>query len=85
VLDGEAIDAAAKDPEAIAQLTVDTWGRSAPIPPTGGGLYYGRNSHRQRRLQAFETGSESLMSGGWVRRLVSVDQVRGALQGGATC
>jgi hypothetical protein len=75
VLDGEAIDAAAKDPLAIGQLMVDqVWAEGTD--PTGGGLYYERNSHRHRHLQAFETGSEDMMTGGWVRVLVSADQVR---------
>ena len=68
VLDGEAIDAAAKDPLAIGQLMVDqvyVWAEGTD--PTGGGLYYERNSHRHRHLQAFETGSEDMMTGGWVR------------------
>ena len=74
ILDGDAIDAAAKDPLAIGQLMVDqVWAEGTD--PTGGGLYYERNSQRHRRLQAFETGSEDLMTGGWVRVLVSADQV----------
>ena len=74
ILDGEDIDAAAKDPLAIGQLMVDqVWAEGTD--PTGGGLYYERNSQRHRRLQAFETGSEDLMTGGWVRVLVSADQV----------
>jgi len=44
--------------------------------PTGGGLYYERNSNQLRRLQAFETGSEDFMTGGWVRVLASAAQVR---------
>ena len=44
--------------------------------PTGGGLYYERSSNRHRRLQAFETGSEDFMTGGWVRVLASAEQVR---------
>ena len=44
--------------------------------PAGGGLYYERNSNRYRQLQAFETGSEDLMTGGWVRVLASAEQVR---------
>lgn len=75
ILDGEAIDAAAQNPLAIGQLMVDqVWAEGTD--PTGGGLYYERNSQRHRRLQAFETGSEDLMTGGWVRVLVSADQVR---------
>jgi hypothetical protein len=66
VIDGEAIDAAAKDPLAIGQLMVDqVWAEGTD--PTGGGLYYERNSHCHRHLQAFETGSEDMMTGGWVR------------------
>jgi hypothetical protein len=44
--------------------------------PTGGGLYYEHNSNQHRRLQAFETGSEDFMTGGWVRVLASAEQVR---------
>ncbi len=44
--------------------------------PAGGGLYYERNSNPHRRLQAFETGSEDLMAGGWERVLASAEQVR---------
>jgi hypothetical protein len=44
--------------------------------PTGGGLYYERKSNRHRRLQAFETGSEEMMTGGWVRVLASAGQVQ---------
>jgi hypothetical protein len=44
--------------------------------PTGGGLYYERNSNQHRRLQAFETGSEDFMTGGWVRVLATAEQVR---------
>jgi hypothetical protein len=74
VLDGEAIDAAAKDPQAIGKLMVDqVWAEGTD--PTGGGLYYERNSNQHRRLQAFETGSEAMMTGGWVRVLVSAEQV----------
>lgn len=75
VLDGEAIDAAASDPVAIGKLMVDqVWAEGTD--PTGGGLYYERNSNRHRRLQAFETGSEDFMTGGWVRVLASAEQVR---------
>lgn len=70
VLDGEAIDAAAKDPAAIGKLMVDqAWAEGGD--PTGGALYYERSSSSHRRLQAFETGSESFMTGGWVRVLVT--------------
>ena len=44
--------------------------------PAGGGLYCERNSNRHRRLQAFETGCEDFMTGGWVRVLASAEQVR---------
>jgi hypothetical protein len=75
ILDGEAIDAAADDPLAIGKLMVDqVWAEGTD--PTGGGLYYERNSNRHRRLQAFETGSEDFMTGGWVRVLASAEQVR---------
>ena len=68
VLDGEAIDAAARDPLAIGKLMVDqVWAEGTD--PTGGGLYYERNSNQHRRLQVFETGSEDFMTGGWVRVL----------------
>jgi hypothetical protein len=51
VLDGEAIDAAARDPLAIGKLMVDqVWAEGTD--PTGGGLYYERNSNQHRRLQA---------------------------------
>jgi hypothetical protein len=74
VLDGEAIDAAARDPLAIGMLMVDqVWAEGKD--PTGGGLYYERKSNQHRRLQAFETGSEDLMTGGWVRVLASPRQV----------
>ena len=74
VLDGEAIDAAASAPVAIGKLMVDqVWAEGTD--PTGGGLYYERNSSRHRRLQAFETGSEDFMTGGWVRVLASAEQV----------
>jgi hypothetical protein len=73
VLDGEAIDAAAQDPLAIGKLMVDqVWAEGTN--PTGGGLYYERNSNQHRRLQAFETGSEDFMTGGWVRVLASAEQ-----------
>ncbi len=75
VLDGEAIDAAAQDPLAIGKLMVDqVWAEGTD--PSGGGLYYERNSNRHRRLQVFETGSEDFMTGGWVRVLASAEQVR---------
>jgi hypothetical protein len=74
VLDGEAIDAAAQDPLAIGKLMVDqVWAEGTD--PTGGGLYYERNSNQHRRLQAFETGSEDFMTGGWVRVLATAEQV----------
>ena len=80
VLDGEAIDKAAEDPQKIGQLMVDqVWAEGTD--PTGGGLYYERNSQHHRRLQAFETGSEDLMTGGWVRVLVSADQVGSEREG----
>ena len=41
--------------------------------PLGHACLWG--SQRHRRLQAFETSSEDLMTGGWVRVLVSADQV----------
>jgi hypothetical protein len=44
--------------------------------PTGGGLHYERSSNQHRRLQAFETGSEDFMTGGWVRVLAIAEQVR---------
>ena len=75
VLDGEAIDAAARDPLAIGKLMVDqVWAEGTD--PTGGGLYYERNSNQHRRLQVFETGSEDFMTGGWVRVLATAEQVR---------
>ena len=75
VLDGEAIDAAAQDPLAIGKIMVaQVWAEGTD--PTGGGLYFERNTNRHRRLQAFETGSEVFMTGGWVRVLVSAEQVR---------
>jgi hypothetical protein len=75
VLDGEAIDAAASDPVAIGKLMVgQVWAEGTD--PTSGGLYYERSSNRHRRLQAFETGSEDFMTGGWVRVLASAEQVR---------
>lgn len=75
VLDGEAIDAAARDPLAIGKIMVDqVWAEGTD--PTGGGLYYERNSNQHRRLQAFETGSEDFMTGGWVRVLATAEQVR---------
>jgi hypothetical protein len=74
VLDGEAIDAAASDPVAIGKLMVDqVWAEGTD--PTGGGLYYEHNSNRHRRLQAFETGHEDHMTGGWVRVLATAEQV----------
>ncbi|MFN9622916.1 MAG: hypothetical protein ACK587_08815 [Cyanobacteriota bacterium] len=80
VLDSEAIDKAAEDPQKIGQLMVDqVWAEGTD--PTGGGLYFERTSQRNRRLQAFETGSEDLMTGGWVRVLVSADQVRREREG----
>jgi hypothetical protein len=43
VLDGEAIDAAARDPLAIGKLMVDqVWAEGTD--PTGGGLYYERRA-----------------------------------------
>jgi hypothetical protein len=75
VLDGEAIDAAARDPLAIGKLMVDqVWAEGTD--PTGGGLYYERNSNQHRRLKVFETGSEDFMTGGWVRVLATAEQVR---------
>ena len=75
ILDGEAIDVAAQDPLAIGKLMVDqVWAEG--IDPTGGGLYYERSSNRHRRLQAFETGHEEFMTGGWVRVLASAEQVQ---------
>jgi hypothetical protein len=57
ILDGQAIDEAARDPVAIGKLMVDqVWAEGAD--PTGGGLYYERNTNQHRRLQAFQTGSE---------------------------
>jgi len=73
VLDGEAIDAAAQDPLAIGKIMVDqVWAEGSD--PTCGGLYDERSTNRHRRLQAFETGSEDFMTGGWVRVLVSAEQ-----------
>ena len=75
VLDGESIDAAAQDPLAIGKIMVDQiWAEGTD--PTGGGLYYERNSNQHRRLQVFETGSEDFMTGGWVRVLATAEQVR---------
>ena len=75
ILDGDAIEAAARDPVAIGKLMVDqAWAEGGD--PSGGGLYYERNSNQHRRLQAFETGSEDFMTGGWVRVLASAAQVR---------
>ena len=75
ILDGDAIEGAAQDPVAIGKLMVDqVWAEGGD--PTGGGLYYERNSGQHRRLQAFETGCEDFMTGGWVRVLASAAQVR---------
>ncbi len=80
VLDGDAIDAAAEDPLAIGKLMVDqVWAEGTD--PSGGGLYYERSSNRHRRLQAFETGHEDFMTGGWVRVLASAEQVQRELPG----
>ena len=68
ILGGEAIDGAAKAPLTIGQLMVDqVWLEGTD--PTGGALYYERGSNTHRRLQAFETGHEAMMTGGWVRVL----------------
>jgi hypothetical protein len=75
ILDYDAIEGAAQDPGAIGKLMVDqVWAEGGD--PTGGGLYYKRNSNQHRRLQAFEKGSEDFMTGGWVRVLASAAQVR---------
>ena len=75
ILDGDAIEGAAQDPVAIGKLMVDqAWAEGGD--PTGGVLYYERNTNQHRRLQAFETGSEDFMTGGWVRVLASAEQVR---------
>ena len=75
ILEGEAIDVAAHEPLAIGKLMVDqVWAEGTD--PTGGGLYYERSSNRHRRLQAFETGHEDFMTGGWVRVLATAEQVR---------
>ena len=75
ILDGDAIEGAAQDPVAIGKLMVDqAWAEGGD--PTGGGLYYERNTNQHRRLQAFETGSEDFMTGGWVRVLATAEQVR---------
>lgn len=74
VLDGGVIDAAASEPAAIGKLMVDqVWAEGTD--PTGGGLYYERSSNRHRRLQAFETGHEDFMTGGWVRVLATPQQL----------
>jgi hypothetical protein len=73
VLEGEAIDAAARDPVAIGKVMVDqVWAEGTD--PTGGALYYERRTNRHRRLGQFETGHEDFMTGGWVRVLVSAEQ-----------
>jgi hypothetical protein len=73
MLDGAAIDAAARDPAAIGKVMVDqVWAEGTD--PTGGALYYERRTNRHRRLQPFETGHEDFMTGGWVRVLVSAEQ-----------
>jgi hypothetical protein len=60
---------------AIGKLMVDqVWAEGTD--PTGGGLYYERSSNRHRRLQAFETGKEDFMTGGWVRGLATAEQVQ---------
>jgi hypothetical protein len=75
VLDGNVIDAAAKDPLAIGKLMVDqVWAEGTD--PTGGSLYYERSSNRHRRLQAFETGHEGFLTAGWVRVLATAEQVQ---------
>lgn len=64
VLDGEAIEGAASDPAAIGKLMVDqVWAEGTD--PTGSALYYEHSSNKHRRLLAFETGYEELMTGGW--------------------
>jgi hypothetical protein len=50
VLDGDAMDAAARDPMAIGKLMVDQVWTEGTDPTTGGGLYYERNSNQHRRL-----------------------------------
>jgi len=60
---------------AIGKVMVDqVWAEGTD--PTGGGLYYERSSNRHRRLQAFETGHEAFMTGGWVRVLATAEQVQ---------
>lgn len=47
ILDGQAIDEAARDPVAISKLMVDqAWAEG--IDPTGGGLYYKRSTNQHR-------------------------------------
>ena len=74
VLDGDALEEAARDPQAIGKLMVDqAWAEGND--PSGGALYYERSSNRHRRLQAFETGYEELITGGWVRVVVTPQQL----------
>ncbi len=70
VVDGEASNPAVKDPLAIGCLIVDQMGAEGSDPT--GGLYSKHCSQRSRRLQALASGSEDLMTGGWVRVRVLV-------------
>lgn len=69
VVDGEVINPAVKDPLAIGCLIVDQMGAEGSDPT--GGPYSKPCSQRSRRLQSLASGSEDLMTGGWVLVLVS--------------
>ena len=73
VMDGNTVQAAAQEPDAIGRLMVDQ-AYSEGNELEGFSIYYERNTNNKRMLERYESGMEDLLTGGWVRVLTPPKQ-----------
>ena len=67
VMDGDTMQQAAADPDAIGRVMVDQAYAEGHEDLTGCSIYYERNTNSKRMLERYESGMEDLLTGGWVR------------------
>ena len=74
VMDGDIMQQAAKDPDAIGRVMVDQVYAEGHEDLTGYSIYYERNSNSKRVLKRYESGMEDFLTGGWVRAITTPRQ-----------
>lgn len=74
MLSGEEIAEKAKVPSEIGKVLVDMAYAEGIVNGNRGIMAYEKNTKRPKRLARFETGYEDLMTGGWVRVLLDVEE-----------